>query len=192
MVVEDFQTLLNNALPRYQLAVARVKEEKRILAESEERYEVAARSQKLVQEVATAVQKQAHGKIASVVSKCLKAVYGEEAYSFKIAFEQKRGRTEAKLLFERDGNEFEADDVGGGILDVAAFALRLSCILLATPKRRRFLAMDEAFRHVDATHTTAVRKLLLSLSEEMKFQFLLVTHNNGLRAGKVIQLGVDQ
>lgn len=148
----------------------------------------------LVQEVAQTVQTQAHAAVASVVTRCLEAVYGPDAYEFRVVFEKKRGRTEARLAFvdpgaEGGGEELDPTcDTEGGQLDVASFALRLAALILTQPPPRRFLALDEPFRFVDAQRTPLVRDLLLSLAEELDFQFLLITHNRGLCGGAVIEL----
>ncbi len=78
--------------------------------------------------------------------------------------------------------------VGGGVVDVASFALRLACLLLASPKRRRLLCLDEPFKHLSENYRPAVRELIEVLAREMDVQFIIVTHSNELKIGKVIEL----
>ena len=147
-------------------------------------------AQKILQAAAEAVQQQAHRRLASVVTRCLKAVFGEEdAYEFRIRFEQKRGKTEAQLLFARDGMEVDpVDAAGGGVIDVAAFALRTACLLLTVPPKRRLLVLDEPFKMLSRTYRARVRQLLITLAEEMSLQIIMVTHSEELIAGKVVEL----
>ena len=145
-------------------------------------------AQGLVQAVAQQIQQQAHNRIASVVSRALEAVF-DEPYEFCINFEQKRGRTEAGLVFVRDGMEVDPMTAsGGGVVDVAAFALRLSCLMLHRPPLRRLLILDEPFKFVSAEYRGRLRVLLDTLSKEMGVQMLMVTHILELKAGKVIDL----
>ena len=125
------------------------------------------------------------------MTRCLKAVLDNEAYEFKIEFEQKRGRTEAKLILERDGLILEnpAEEAGGGVLDVAAFALRLACVALALPRRRRLLVLDEPFRFVNGEeYQSRIGGMLEVLAAETGMQIILVTDDDWLKIGKVIQL----
>ena len=180
---------LEKLLYEYNHAKRQEEEEFKTLKEEHLQVEHILQAQKIVQEAAEAIQTQAHNRISGVVTRCLKAVFGEDAYEFKINFSQKRGRTEADLLFVRDGVEMDPTTAsGGGTLDLASFALRLACLQLALPRRRKLLVLDEPFKMVSANHLPAIRELLLSLSNELKIQFLIITHHVGLRVGKVIEL----
>lgn len=181
---------LDRLIAERSLAERQAADEKRALAEAAAAYADTEAARALVQDLAEAVQSKAHARIASVVSRCLEAVFGEdEAYRFKIDFAKARGKTEARLAFVRGGHELEpADAAGGGVLDLAAFSLRLACLAMARPKRRPFLALDEPFKMLSAEYVPAVRSLLETLAKEMGLSILLVTHNPGLQVGKVIEL----
>lgn len=158
------------------------------LDEADERFGDAKEAQELAQQVAQHVQQQAHDQIAKVVSQCLSAIF-DEPYVFQIHFERKRGRTEARLTFERDGLEVDPLTAsGGGVVDVASFALRLSCLILNKPSLRRFIVMDEPFRFLSVDYRPRVAELLKTLSEEMDAQFLMITHDEVLKIGKVVEL----
>lgn len=142
----------------------------------------------LVQTVATAVQEEAHNKIADIVSHALEAVF-DEPYTFKINFEKKRGRTEASLTFTRNGNEVDPMTAsGGGVVDVAAFALRLSCIMLSRPPVRRLLVLDEPWKFLSADRRPRLRALVETLADKMDCQFVIVTHDDMYRMGTIISL----
>jgi len=145
-------------------------------------------AQTIAQIIAQTIQEKVHHKISSVVSRCLSSVF-EDPYQFKILFERKRGRTEATLLFERDGQQTDPLTAsGGGPVDLATFALRLSCMMLNRPKLRRVLIMDEPFKSPSPHYRERVRQLMEVLSKEMGVQFILVTNIMELVAGKVIDL----
>jgi len=77
---------------------------------------------------------------------------------------------------------------GGGVVDVAAFALRLSCLCLSKPKRRHLLVLDEPFKFVSEEYRHRIRGMMEKLSEEMGVQIIMVTHIKELETGKVIRL----
>lgn len=151
--------------------------------------EALLKAQEIAQEVAQTVQQKAHVKIASVVTRCLKAVFGEEAYEFKIDFERKRGKTEARMYFERDGLEIDPLTAsGGGPVDVAAFALRLAALVLSRPLKRPVLILDEPLKFPSKEYWPEISEMIRAVSEEMGVQIIMVTHQDGLVSGKVVRI----
>jgi len=149
-------------------------------------------AQQIVQEVAQQVQQAAHDRIASVVTQCLQAVF-DEPYTFRIDFERKRGRTEARLLFVRGKLEIDPlDAAGGGVIDVAAFALRVACLILSRPQLRRVLILDEPFAHVKPPEVLGPRicEMLEMLSREFDIQFIIIPSiEQFYQIGKAVQIG---
>ena len=145
-------------------------------------------AQRILQTVAATVQQEAHSRIAGVVSRCLEYVF-EDPYEFRIEFEEKRGRTEANLVFVRNGNVLDPLQAsGGGAIDVASFALRLACLVLSRPALRRLLVLDEPFKNLSAAYRPKISSLLGALSAEMGVQILMVTHDPVFQVGKVVEL----
>lgn len=185
----NYRKKIDRFLLERRLAVRTVKAEQTALADAERRLSTTTDARKLVQTVAEAVQRTAHKRIADVVSRCLEAVFGEDAYTFKIDFKQSRGKTEARLMFERGGQEIDPLSAsGGGVVDLAAFALRLACLILSKPAKCRLLVLDEPFKHLSRDKRPLVRDLLLRLAKEMKLQVMLVTHDPEFQIGKVVEL----
>jgi hypothetical protein len=126
----ELRRIADRHLADYQHARRSIKEEKLRLESASERLEESLSCQKIVQEVASRVQESAHAQIAQVVTKCLSAVF-DDPYAFKVIFEQKRGKTEARLTYVRDGQEFHpTSEAGGGVVDLTSFALRCCAAFL--------------------------------------------------------------
>ena len=183
---------LNSLVSRYELqhqsAVDRLARE--LLARDKARNQIISieLGQKIVQAVAQAVQESAHSQIASVVTRAIRAVFGGE-YEFFIRFEQKRGKTEARLVFEKNGEEISPlHGSGGGLLDVAAFFLNIICILMTRPLLRRLFVADAPLKHLDRDRAEAVRGLIEELSKELEVQIIMVTHSPELACGTIISL----
>jgi len=184
----DLKRKVEQLKARHWQSEGKVRDETAHLDEAEREVKTVEKAQIVVQEVAAAVQQQAHRSIAGVVSRCLEAVF-DDPYEFRIAFEQKRGKTEAVLKFVRNGAVVDPMTAsGGGVVDVAAFALRLACLVLSRPAKRRLLVLDEPFRFLSRDLRPKVKQLIETLAEEMKIQFVVVTHDPALTAGKVIEL----
>lgn len=143
-------------------------------------------AQTIIQNVAQIIQQKAHKHLSIVVNRCLEAVF-DEPYEFKILFEKKRGQTEAKLAFFKGDKEVNPMRCGGQ-LDVAAFALRLGVLLLRKPAVRKLIVMDEPFKFVSHQRRESITELLNELSEEFNIQIIMVTHIQGLKCGKIIEL----
>lgn len=138
--------------------------------------------------VAALTQRAATEAVAEIATRCLAAVF-PDPYKVRIILEEKRGKTEATVMLERRGLLVEPmDATGGGVIDVAAFGLRVAALVLGTTKYRRFLALDEPFKYVSAEYIPALRELIQRLAEEMEIQFLIVTHIPDLVCGKVVEL----
>lgn len=188
-LLDDYQRRVDKMLAKYQHANRSVKQERARLKEAKQHATAARQAQQVVQEVAQQVQQKAHQRIAKVVTRCLAVVFGEDAYEFKIVFEKKRGSTSARLVFVRDGQEYDPlTACGGGVVDVASFSLRLACLILAKPPARRLLVMDEPFRFVSQEYRPLVRGLLETLASEMDIQIILVTHDETFHVGKVVEV----
>lgn len=124
------------------------------------------------------------------MSKCLAAVFGE-TYTFEFVFEKKRGRTEARPAFFKKGHEFDPmGSVGGGIVDVTAFALRVCKVLLQRPPVARILELDEPFTRPSKIkgYRERVRDMMETICEDLDFQITMVTHDEELACGKIVRL----
>lgn len=158
------------------------------LKRSQETLENIKEAQKIITTLAEGIQQRVHERIAEVVSRCLTAVF-DDPYEFRIIFEQKRGKTEARFVFIRDDQEIDPlTAAGGGVVDVAAFGLRIACLLLRKPKLRKLLVLDEPFRFVSRNYLPNLVKLIEGLANEMGIQIVMVTHTPELEVGKVVEM----
>lgn len=158
------------------------------LEQEQETHQAAKEAQEILQHISQAVQQRAHQKICEVVSSCLSTVF-DNPYEFHIVFERKRGRTEASLRFRRNGLDVDPmSSSGGGMIDVAAFALRVACLMLHRPKLSKVVILDEPFKFVSEQYRDNVRRMLESLSEDLKVQIIQVTHIDELKTGEIIEL----
>lgn len=179
---------ISKLLAAYDQAKVRFKEESDNLDKLTTELTTLRDAQSHVQGITSAVQQKVHERVSTLVSRCLSAVF-DDPYEFKVVFERKRGKTEARLVFVRDGHEFDPiDGVGQGCVEVAALALRL-VKLLSQPDQRRVLILDEPFKSLHGDNERQrVLRLVEMLAEELKVQFIITTGLNWLRVGKVIDL----
>lgn len=182
-----WRTSVDARLVAYKAAKARARSEQTDADTLHARLRNLQEAQDLAQHVAQQVQSMAHKQIANIVTSCL-AIF-DEPYTFEIEFARARGKTEARLWFEKDGQKHNPMTMsGGGCVDVTAFALRVAALCLSQPPLRRCLVLDEPFRFVSPQYRPRIRLLLDTLAEDMGIQFIMVTHDDALRTGKVVQI----
>ena len=187
-MISEYKNTIDKLIIKQEVARKTVAREEKGLGVARGYLDAVEEAQKIAQSVAQAVQQQVHDRIAGVVSRCLEAVF-DDPYEFQILFEQKRGKTEAKLVFVRDDLELDPMTAsGGGVIDVAAFALRLACLILKRPKVRKLVVLDEPFRFVSVEYRSRIRGMLEGLAKDMGIQFVMVTHMEDLKIGTVLEI----
>lgn len=132
-------------------------------------------AQAFIQIVAQQTQEQLRFHIEDIVQLCLDTCFPDE-YTFQILFEIKRGKTEARLCFVKDGHEIDPMDAsGGGVIDLAAFALRIAAWSLG--KSDNTIILDEPFRFLSKDLQPRAGEIMKELATKLNIQFILVTHN---------------
>jgi len=144
----------------------------------------------ILRNVAEATQKQLTVHLSSVVTHCVRDVFGPQ-YEFNAVLSTKRGKTEIDFILSKEGNP--SSDItlsySGGATDVCSFALRVSCLLLTN--YRRVLILDESFKHLAPVFHPLVAKMLNSLHSKLHIQFIVISHSESLRdhlEGEIIEL----
>jgi hypothetical protein len=134
--------------------------------------------QKIAQDVALATQERLKLSIEPIVTSALDIVYKDEAYGFEVDFEVKRNKTECTLYFTRNGIRYNPlASSGFGVVDVAAFALRLALWNISKPMTRPTFILDEPFKHVSENLQEAVMEMVSTLSKKLGIQIIMISHN---------------
>lgn len=179
---------VDQQLGQLQSAKDSLKRETKSLTSANEQLQHTSDALSSAQTVAAAVQSLAHQKIADVVSRSLSAVFNDP-FEFRVVFSEKRGRTEASLVFAQNGHDIDPMTAsGGGVVAVASLSLRLSCLMLSEPPVRKLLVLDEPAAHLSKEFVPRLRMLLDSLAKELNVQIIVVSHLEGLGTGTVITI----
>lgn len=127
-------------------------------------------------------RRQAKENVEIMVSNALQFVFNEEI-NFKIEFDQKRNRAEAKFLivsgYEGKLVEVEPEQArGGGIVDVVSITLRIALAELFNVKGP--MIMDEPAKHLSSEYVQNFAVFLRQISEQFNRQIIMITHNTTL------------
>ena len=134
----------------------------------------------LIVETANRVQLDVAERISSIVTLALSSTGFD--YAFKVSFVQRRGTTEADLLFVKNGEELDPLSCsGGGALDIASFALRIA--LWSLNKTSNVFILDEPFKFLSLDLQENAGHMLHALAEKFGLQIIMVSHNERIIAG---------
>ena len=148
------------------------------ISELKENIDTFLKCQIVLQDVVGQIQKKIKYQINNLVTVALKSVFPDNPYKFVLEFVNRRGKTECDILFERESQRFDPiAESGGGVVDVAAFTLRIAMWSLSG-KYDNVLIFDEPFKNInDETREThrRIAALVKELSHKMKIQFIIIS-----------------
>ena len=165
----------------------------KILEHTNQKYSDQIKAKWILVEVSKKTQENLKKNIDKLVNLCLNEVFPDRDFNFKTEFQIKRNKMECEFLVEVDGHEYSPkDDMGGSILDIISFALRIILWSMEKPRSRNVIIMDEPFRFSGRLITKAVT-MVKELSDQLGIQFIINTHSDELidiadRSWQVINL----
>lgn len=151
-------------------------------------------AREIIREVGLKTQQELEYHISDITSLALNSVF-DDPYELKTQFIERRNKTECDLLFERNGEVFDPVTAsGGGAVDVAAFALRIASWVIATPRSRSVMILDEPMRFLSQKYQESASQMMKELSDRLGIQFIIVTHEQTLTlaADKVFEVSIKK
>lgn len=131
----------------------------------------------IVQQVAKETQEELEYHVSEMVTLALDSIFGS-IYQFNLNFVIRRGKTEADITLTKNNKELAPiTSVGGGVLDIIAFSLRVALWSLNTPKTDRVLILDEPFRNLSKDLHNKASMLLKEISTKLNIQIIVVSHS---------------
>lgn len=154
-----------------------------------DRLEGAETAKGIVLEVAKKTQEDIGKRVSELVDLALSAIF-DDPYKFGIEFVQRSDGSDANLWFVRGENKVHPLSAsGGGVVDVAALALRFA--LWSLNKSAPCFILDEPFRNLSADKHEQAGMLLKELSSRLGLQIIMVSHNPDVISGadRVFKVG---
>ena len=190
MNLEEIRTEVAKLQGQRDAVAKRVDELTSLHKQYHRRTKVADLARKVVREAALITQSQLEFSIAKTVTTAQQVVF-EDPYEFKVQFEEKRGKTECKMYLERDGELYDPlASTGYGVVDIAAFALRVASWSMAK-RSRSILLLDEPFKHLkgEAENRRAIM-MMKEISKELGLQIITISDERAPRED--IMAGADR
>jgi DNA repair exonuclease SbcCD ATPase subunit len=148
-------------------------------------------AQAIIQLVAQATQEELKYYISEIVSLAEAAVF-DDPYELDVDFVQRRNQTECDLWFLKEGERIHPLTAsGGGAVNVAAFALRVSLWTLQKPQTRPVMILDEPAQNIKGDDAN-IRfiQMVKSVSRRLGLQIIMVSDERVPFAE--IEAGADQ
>lgn len=137
---------------------------------------LAEKAQAIIQTTAHQTQQELQYHISELITLSLHSVF-PDPYSFELNFNIKRGRTEVEPVFIKDNHKINPIYASGlGVVDIAAFALRIALWNVQQPKSRNTIILDEPFKFLSKDLVPNAARMLVELSGKLGLQIILVTH----------------
>lgn len=128
----------------------------------------------ILQLAARKTQENVEVRFSDLVTKAFKIVF-DDPYTFVPKFEERRNHTECDLWFQKNDKLYRPRFAsGGGVIDVASFALRLA--YWRFEKSAPILILDEPFRQLSRNLIPRAAEMLKMLAEEFDIQMIISTH----------------
>ena len=142
-------------------------------------YEDLVKARWVLSEVAKNTQEIFKKRVESLVTMAIRSVF-DRPFKFVLNFEQKRNKLEIQpVVIEGEEEYVPKDDMGGSVLDIIGFALRVVLWSLEKPKSRNIMVLDEPGKWTGKL-ITRFGKMIKEVSQGLGFQVIMVTHDDSL------------
>lgn len=133
----------------------------------------------LLTQVGKLTQDKFKRRVESLVTLAIQSVY-DRHYKFELKFEEKNNQITCTPIIKDGEQELQPkDEMGGGIIDIISFALRIVLWSMENPRSRNFFILDEPFKWTGALISKA-GEMLKRLSSELNFQVVVFSHDDEL------------
>ena len=188
MILSEYKNKLTSAQGQRAYIGRQVIEKESLVDSYVDKLHSLEEAQVFLQKVAQATQEQLRVHIKDIVQLCLDSIWPGEV-EFDLIYEVKRGKTEARLVFIIDGEEVDPLDAdGGGLVDIASFALRIAVWTLGNT--RNTIILDEPMKHLSDNLQPLAAEIIKELSQKLGLQVIMITHRKELTciADKVFEV----
>ncbi len=180
MTILQIRNILEQLKGSKSLIERSIEESNQLLEEKRRDLQRHEEAREIIREVGMKTQKKLQYHIGDVTSLALEAVF-DNPYELVAKFIQRRNKTECDLVFERDGDRMDPMDAsGGGVVNIASFALRVASWSMQNPRSNSTLVLDEPFSNLSPDLHSRASAMLREISEKLELQLIMVTHADEL------------
>jgi len=182
MALTKYKTFLDETRAKKQVLSQSVAEIQTELLQLKTRLGNLVIAQEVINSVSILAQTEFKGAVEALVTEALHYVFGDN-YAFEIESTIARNQAEAQMWVSIDGVRHSLkDELGGGVVDVCSFVLKVTFWALQINRTEPVLIFDEPLKNIDSGRLEAIGVMIKSLAERLGVQFVIVTHEQELAA----------
>jgi DNA repair exonuclease SbcCD ATPase subunit len=130
-------------------------------------------------EVSKLTQEKFKDRVEKLVTMAIRSVF-DRPFKFVLNFERKHNKLAIQPVVMEGENEYiPKDDMGGGVLDIIGFALRVVLWSLEKPRSRNVMVLDEPAKWTGRL-IEKFGQMVKEVSQSLNFQVIMVTHDDEL------------
>ena len=134
----------------------------------------------IVSRVGVLAQERLKTIVESLVTEALQAVFGDD-FVFEMVCEISRNKPEVFFYVVKNGRRSSLkDELGGGVVDIVSFVLRVVMWSLSNPRSIDTLILDEPGKFVSKDKLDLFGLMISEISKRLGLQFIIVTHERDL------------
>lgn len=181
IIPEEYTKIKDNFMRmkgKLDLLKENLSEQETTLEETKAKLESFTKARSVIQIVALNTQRNLEYHLSNLVTTAIWAI--NPAWpKFVVEISIQRNKTECNLFFEEFGVKQRPKNCsGGGVKDVASFALRIARWSLN--KNRATFFLDEPFRNVSPDLQEKTSEMVKMTSEELKLQIIMISHQEDI------------
>lgn len=169
-----FDDKINELKARRKIVKEEITKSKKSLENHEKEKEAIQEARSILQVSAKETQENIEHHLSNLVTKAMHIVF-EDPYTFQPEFVERRNKTECDFwLIKNEERLRPRFSVGGGVMDIIAFALRLAYWRLENSSP--VIILDEPFKNLSDSLIPKAAETLKFLSNEFGLQMIITTH----------------
>ena len=177
--MRDLKLRLDKAVATRDYLKSSIREKRLKVQSIQSDVEVMEKARYVLSEVAKLTQEKVQGYIESLVSTAIRSVF-DRPFEFKMKFERKRNKMECRPVVIENGQEYDPEnDMGGSIIDIVSFALRVVLWGMQKPRSRNVLVVDEPMKNLGSLVSLG-GEMLREISHKLGLQLIVITHEPAL------------
>ena len=128
-------------------------------------------------QVVEATQQAFASRVSALVTTAIRSVFDRD-FEFVFEFVRRKNKVEVAMKVREGDREYDpTEEMGGSIVDVVSFALRVVFWVMMGGKRRATLVLDEPMKFVGkGEQLDRAGRMMREVSERLGLQLIVVTH----------------
>ena len=177
-MLQKLKDELNRLIAKRNFLSRQVDRLKGDLSDKEVLYTDYFESREIVTEVIRLTQDNFKAKVEPLVTLAIRSVF-KDRYDFELRFEKKRNQLECyPTVLDGDHELTPKSDLGGSVVDIISFALRVILWAIEKPRSRNMILLDEPMKNLgQGEELILAGKIMKDVSTDLGLQLIVITHS---------------